>query len=94
MIATMTEPTWADLTSLEPRLAGMSAEIQAITDDGESRCFCADEIWSERFKPELCQLVGFFRRPGHPVLSTSFAYDTAFEKLRGAFPPCRNCCCL
>ena len=89
-----TAPTWADFTRLEPRLSGMLAEIRTITDDGESRCFCSDQIWSERFKPELCRLIGFHRKPGHRVLSTAFAYEIAFDKLRGAFPPCRNCCCL
>jgi hypothetical protein len=89
-----TPPTWADLAELEPRLQPMLNEIQSIKDDGQSRRFCADEIWVSEFKPELCRIIGFGRRPAHPILSTAFAYEIAFDKLRDAFPPCRNCACL
>lgn len=85
--------TWESLARQEPGLASLLDTARTIEDDGESY-FCVAEIWIYELKPDLKELVGWYRPTWDPVLSTSMAYEIAMEKILDALPPCRNCTCL
>lgn len=55
--------------------------------------FCANRRWCKEFKPRLLKLVGWARKD-KPELSTTKAYDVAYEVIYGALPACRDCACL
>ena len=91
--------TFAELAGLEPRLAALLAEAQAVRDDGVDAVFCGTEWflgWYGRpsFKRRLSALVGWFAgRRG--VLGTSAAYDVAYRTVYAALPACRGrCACM
>jgi hypothetical protein len=75
------------------------AAARRVKDHGET--FCANAVWfgydghPVYFEWRLNQLVGL-ERPGkhHSMLSTSEAYDLAFQAIYGALPDCRECGCF
>jgi hypothetical protein len=83
--------TWELLTTLEPRLNNLLAEVRYAANDRESASFCTCRLWYFDLKPRLLPLVGWHRRPFHPVLSTERAYDVAYRALYDALPLCGNC---
>jgi hypothetical protein len=91
---------WAAFVALEPRLALLLGQIQAIQDDPAQPGFCANAHWygaeqNEGLKETLCQLVGWEASPeSPPILRTAEAYDTCYTLLYAALPDCRNCSCL
>jgi hypothetical protein len=72
--------TWRTLCRLEPRLCDLEKEIEAI-DIPLGRGLLTD--WYERFKPQLCQLVGWEAADlyEHDPLGESEAYDLAYYHL-------------
>ena len=91
---------WAAFVALEPRLALLLGQIQAIQDDPAQAGFCANVHWygaeqNEGLKETLCQLVGWEASPASPpILRTAEAYDICYTILYAALPDCRNCSCL
>lgn len=85
--------TWDQLVSLEPRLAGLLKEADAVRDPGGSS-FCANSVWYTRFKPRLVKLVGWGAEKQDKVLRSPEAYDLSYEQIYYALPSCRNCMCL
>jgi hypothetical protein len=86
-----------DLYRLEPRLAELEREVDAMRDDGRSEWFCSNFLWLP-VNTRLRLLVGVARepRPGDaelPELYDSRAYERVFEHLSKRLPPCRNCGC-
>lgn len=124
------------LCEAEPRLADLF-RLASMIGRKRGRDFCANFIWYEFIKPELCRLVGDGRRPSpvadcdpqegktamermrslrgkaHPAfndvspsvivpmysrasaeksdfLSSSMAYDIAYETIYNALPDCRH----
>jgi hypothetical protein len=86
--------TWHNISRLEPKLAELLKEAQAVTDPGGDPGFCANAVWYDRFKPQLTCLVGWFARCKHFLLTSPEAYDIAYDKIYEALPDCRGCCCL
>ena len=86
------------LLELEPSLADLYAEVQAVQDDPALPSFCANRVWyaDGGFKDRLVHLVGWGRRdlPADAVLRSRRAYDVAYERLYEVLPSCRNCWCL
>ncbi len=95
MMATV--PTWDDLVRLEPRLAGLRAEIERITARDGQR-FCANEHWygyngEPGIKRKLVRLVGFRAQSPDPVIRSMAAYDVAYQTLYALLPDCWGCDC-
>jgi hypothetical protein len=91
---------FADVAELEPRLADLLAEIQAVKDDRTQPYFCRNALWygsaqkSPRFKRRLVRLVGWDAEQ-RGLMATRKAYDLAYRVLYEALPPCRGeCSCL
>ena len=83
---------WAEMVKIEPRLEELYQQIRLIKDDKTTPCFCANEIWYERFKPRFKYLVGWLAE--NEDLRGSDAYDLAYHKLYTPLPSCRGCSCL
>jgi hypothetical protein len=87
---------WHQLISYEPRLVELFlravAEVPAVRSDENAR-YCANNAWYMTLKPDLCELVGYSRRPDL-LLGTSKAYDVAYEVIYNILPPCKGCWCL
>jgi hypothetical protein len=98
--------SWKELVSLEPRLDALLQEARSYH-QFDTKDFCANDAWyrgpdwrektdEERrgrsLKGRMCNLVGFTRRPSHPVLSTMKAFDVASETIYEALPDCRGVC--
>jgi len=85
------------LVEHEPELLKLLEEARSITSRPK---FCANEVWYgypgsgfQGIKTRLTRLVGFYRESGrHPVLSTSQAYDVAYETIYEALPDCKEGC--
>jgi len=101
--ATPPRLTWARLVRLEPRLARVLAAAKAI-DPGDNPHYCANRSWygyddhaGGGLRGRVGQLVGWGRRgqPGvAPALTTSEAFDIAYQTVYDALPGCRGCWCL
>lgn len=87
--------TFEDLCQREPQLKALLDEARAVSSKGDPK-FCANRVWygyrdyRKGFKHRMSQLVGTHRRPEHPMLSTSEAYDLAYRTLYDALPGCRH----
>jgi hypothetical protein len=93
-------PTFAKLVAQEPRLRTLLQRAQAVKDDRRKPAFCANAVWygygpyhGRGLKEQLCWLVGWGRKDGHPILATEEAYDVAYETIYLALPNCRECLC-
>lgn len=84
--------TWAQVSAMEPRLAGLLDTARLV--DGSGDHFCANRVWYGTFKPALCELVGWGRKQSPYALTTSGAYDVAYETIYAALPDCRGCWCF
>jgi hypothetical protein len=82
---------WAQIVRIEPALAELLKEIEAVKDDLARPAFCASATWVDQVKPRLCQLVGWGARDSR--LRSMQAYEAACEVLRAPLPPCRGCAC-
>lgn len=87
----MKELTFDRLVRLEPRLLGLVQEAALVNDSAPN--FCANEIWSEQFKPRLMRLVGWYAECAHPEVQDEAAYQVAYDVVYRALPDCRNCAC-
>jgi hypothetical protein len=89
--------TFEDLARLEPRLQSLLEEARRHHNSRRPD-FCANAVWYgyaghlPGLKPRLLFLVGYERRDRHPVLSTSLAYDVAYDTIYQALPDCRGRC--
>lgn len=91
------ESKLAALFQLEPRLAGLEREIDAVRDDKSHGWFCSNFLWLP-VNTRLRLLVGVARlpRPGdeaHPELYDSHSYELVLTHLSRRLPPCRACGC-
>jgi hypothetical protein len=60
---TSEEPlAWEEMVVVEPRLARLLSDIQAIKDPGGPKGFCANYHWVTNLKPTFVRLVGFQAR--------------------------------
>src|SRR5262245_13337765 len=87
----------ADLFALDPRLAELERDVDAIKDEGKTSWFCANFLWLP-VNTRLRLLLGVARvpQPGdeeHEELYDSGAYELAFAYLSRRLPACRNCGC-
>jgi hypothetical protein len=79
------------LVRLEPRLLTLVQEAALVKDDADN--FCANEVWSEQFKPRLMQLVGWYAEGTHPHLNSHAAYEIAYDIIYQTLPDCKHCGC-
>lgn len=88
--------TWEKLCKLEPALLNLELTARSLARaEGRKRVNrCGNRVWYDRIKPRLIHLVGWCREDKHPVLSTSKAYDTAYQHLYSIMPDCRRCSCF
>jgi hypothetical protein len=73
--------TWDGLVKLEPRLALLLNEIKVTRRESRIKGlqrWQLDNLWYGKFKPAMCELVGFGVRG---TLGSIKAYDIAYEKL-------------
>lgn len=89
---TVSAPTWQELVRREPRLLDLLREAQAYR---PRPGFCANAIWygygrRVGLRERLTRLVGWGRPDRDPVLSTSAAYDVAYETVYQALPDCQH----
>ena len=66
--------TWDQMVSIEPRLGKLAESASK-----ESIAANKDELWSNKYKPALTNLVGFYSNKGK--LDTSEAYVVAVKKI-------------
>ena len=92
--------TWAALVEREPALGQLEREMRAFRRTPLGDDFCANARWygygrfrGMGYKPRLVALVGMCARSDDPDLRTSDAYDTAYRRLYGLLPDCRDCGC-
>lgn len=89
------EPTFAALAELEPRLQLLRREAREYQ-RSEGGIFCATTAWYGWYgvpgiEPRLRRLVGE-QRPGyHRLLVSTEAFHVAHETIVDELPPCRNC---
>jgi|SRR5215831_2209207 len=83
---------WARMKKLAPELLRLELRAQETGDPG-GKSFCAQLTFMDRFKPRVSELVGW-RRKDEDLLSTSQAYDLAYEAISDGLPPCRYCACV
>lgn len=88
---------FAGWVTLEPRLAALEREVEAVRDDGSRPWFCSNFLWLP-VNTRLRLLVGVARLPeaGAPdarELYDSRTYEKAFVHLSRKLPPCRACGC-
>jgi hypothetical protein len=81
--------SWQMLVALEPALGRLWDTAHHAGSGAD--CLCAERLWEEELKPALTYLVGFGRPQVHPILSTTTAYEVAYNALLRARPRCRNC---
>ena len=86
-----------ELLELEPRLAELEAEVDAIRDDGHSSWFCSNFMWLP-MNTRLRLLIGVARRSrlgdeDSSELYDSREYERMFLHLSRRLPPCRACGC-
>lgn len=88
--------TLEKLFKFEPRLKDLFEEAGAVRPNGPH--FCANWVWVRRIKPKLLSLIGWNRGYDDPgadrLLTTSAAYDLAYDAIYNELPNCRNCGCL
>lgn len=97
---TAEELFWAELVTLEPRLATLLARARAIKDDKTRPVFCANAAWygygryeGQGLKTTLEHLVGWYAESRHPKLRSREAYDLVYKRVYKVLPNCRNCMC-
>jgi len=66
--------TWEQIVSIEPRLGKLAERASK-----ERFAANKDELWSNKYKPELTNLVGYYSDNGK--LQTSEAYVVAVRKI-------------
>lgn len=93
----MSNLSFQQICDLEPRLQELFNEAKAVQDDPSKESFCANTVWygysgQKGFRPRVVELVGY--NATNPQLATNEAYDTAYQVIYEALPPCRNCICL
>jgi hypothetical protein len=77
--------TLDQILSAEPLLRELHRRAEKVkATDG----FCANEVWYERFKPLLIQLVG--REARRPDLRNDEAYDVVYEAIYDQLPDCQH----
>lgn len=86
----MRQHSFGELCRLEPRLADLFRDALAV--EGSDEHFCANWTWYRELKPRLLQLVGWHAE--RPELRTMEDYDTAYQTIYEALPPCNACSCL
>ena len=98
-------PSWDQLVDLEPRLADLERAVRSSRclwpDSAGDSCQCALERWYGKssgdlsFKQRMWMLVGYGRLlsappdGNDPLLSSSLAYDAAYERLYNLLPDCK-----
>lgn len=86
--------TWHHLVKLCPTLLDLERDLQAEDGDPTDTWYCANEVWSRKYKPRLSRLVGWDATTRAAILRSSEAYDVATDWLMEQLPACRNCGCL
>ncbi len=91
----VTEPSWAELVELEPKLADLLKLAENYPKDSPS--FCANAAWygyggTPSLKDALCKLIGWDRQSKDPtgVLGSEAAYDVAYDVLWESLPDCQH----
>ena len=88
------EITWERMVKQEPRLQELLNEAKDIKDSG-GEYFCANGVWYGNFKQRMSTLVGCAVTGNVPdFMSSSKAYDMAYDKVYHSLPDCRNCSCI
>lgn len=87
------DPTWHGLARHEPLLESLLMAAQAVRRP-HGKSFCTNDVWYGSLKPFLTLLVGWECLRDDPYLSTSDAYDLAYQTIYNALPDCRGCICL
>jgi len=94
--------TWKTLVAIEPGLQRLTATAEQARAAADPTSRCGNAMfygWGEHrpgFKALIEVAVGWGRRPFHPVLSTSAAYDCVVHEIERRMPDCRGgaCQCL
>lgn len=87
-------PTWQELTKLEPRLSVLLKQARNVQNTGTG--FCANAVWYRQggLRNELRRLVGWRAERDNPTLRSQAAYAVAYRKVYQSLPPCQECNCL
>ncbi len=82
--------TFKELAELEPELKPLEAEAKTKY---QSLCDGCDlDVWYQEFKPRVVRLIGYNRPVFHDVLSSSEAYDIAYQHLYKSLPLFKDRC--
>ncbi len=90
----MTNPTWEELVTLQPRLATLLADAA----EANRRGLCGLMAWEAEHlgrlpvRRRLDELVGWFAHQQNSVLGTKEAYDVALARIGESLFPCRPGC--
>lgn len=82
---------YRELRKMEPGLKALEREIKKERPKEDGR-YCANMAWYRKYKPILCELVGWEARL--PSLRNDECYDAAYLVLYNMLPDCNGCCCL
>ncbi len=91
-IIALADPEFASLAKLEPGIIRL-AHVAGSVEYGPK--FCANSVWYSSIKPDLVELIGWYRRKDKgPELSARSAYDLVYQRLYEILPGCRDCMCI
>src|SRR4051812_42225735 len=89
--------SWEEMVAVEPRLARLVAEAEALEVTAEDLSYCrygpflhGSEV-SPGFLNRLRGLVGWCSPHHDPFMSSMHAWEIAWPRVLAALPPCRCC---
>lgn len=86
------EAEWRELAELEPQLQKLYEEAKSYEDKSPDSYSYVNGIFYDKIRPKVVKLVGWSQKDKavNPQLTTSRAYDIAYEKIYNALPNCKR----